>query len=156
MDDGVKRLLGQKQSKNTNHSSLTTKTKSLFSSNTTVGSLQTFFEYPEKVISSPCHSQPPAIDLLTTTKNPNLSASYYHQQASGYLFGGGGGGGLGFGDFYNDGGGDSSSYLPTYDSIFGQFKDDDEDGKDRKSNSWLHLKTILTMFFAKRECTIFL
>ena len=47
-------------------------------------------------------------------------------------------------------GGDSSSFLPTYDSIFGQFKDED-DGKSKKSDSWFHLKTVLSMFLAKRE-----
>ena len=104
------------------------------------GSLQTFFEYPEKVIKH--HPQPSTVDLLKN--NLPLSTYYYHH--SEYLFSGS----LGDNDAHT---GDSSSYLPTYDSIFGQFKDDD-DGKDRKSDSWLHLKTILTMFFAKRNCIV--
>ena len=150
MGDGLKRLTTQqKQTINTNN--LITRATPFLPSNTGgVGSLQTFFEYPEKVIGSPHHTQPSAVDLhnTITTKNQNSSTFYYYQQSDYQLFGGGGLGG--FGDQNDVGGGDSSSYLPTYDSIFGQFRDDDDD-RDRRSNSWLHLKTILTMFFAKRK-----
>ena len=154
MGDGVKKQQHQKhQEINTNNLINRTST-SLLPSPSRARSLRTFFEYPERIISSPHHPQPSTVDLFTTktattTKNQSSSTFYYHyQQQSDYqLFGGA------VGDYhynYVGGGADSSSYLPTYDSIFGQFRDDD-DGKARKSNSWLHLKTILTMFLGKRE-----
>ena len=47
--------------------------------------------------------------------------------------------------YYDDD--NSSSLPPTYDSIFGQFKED----KETKADSLQHLKTVLTMFIGQSK-----
>ena len=77
----------------------------------------TFLESPEKR-----PQQPLTLDIFALSKKTQEA----HQDSI----------------FYDE---DNSSLIPTYDSIFGQFKEE----KEPESNSWNHLKMIGLMFLSK-------
>ncbi|XP_066925519.1 transmembrane protein 272-like [Clytia hemisphaerica] len=86
----------------------------------------TFLESPERR-----QQQPLTLDIFALSKK--TQELQHHQDSI----------------FYDD---DNSSLVQTYDSIFGQFKEE----KEPESNSWNHLKMIGLIFLSKVGCTLML